>query len=378
MLYPDAWKGTIPDELKRVAGAGGTLQLSVGAFLSLEHLLHLAHSQWIAPAKLRVWDPACGTGESLALSAVRYPETQFAASEPEEDSLIQAKAYMTELGLSNVSFEPEDLFQLIRPTRPLNQLENVAGKLAEWAGMLAAPGVVAITAEARFDGARVEALQLAAECLRTPESSAEALDVAMKQVLGVLAEPGKADLWNVPDLSHLAKRSGLRIAAFLHPWNYTPLRFLSSEALVRIVEPLSLVEKAWLTEVILGQPTVHHLLLIPDGAETVRLSMEDAAAAGYLPRPSPYMKVESTSDGRFRFVMNKTHLLLHPALTLEEIEAPAQMLSILQAMDGAKNFEQLHRRFLPLTWDVFWYFMKLLAENDMIYLYREEKKHGTV
>ena len=104
----------------------------------------------------------------------------------------------------------------------------------------------------------------------------------------------------------------------------------------------------------------------------------DAEAAGYIPHPSPYAKVEPVDEGRYLFSLNRQQLLLHPGLVAEDIETPAEMVRVFQAINGMATFEQIYRRFLPLSWDVFWHFMNLLAENGLITLHREAKDHGAV
>ena len=380
MLYPDAWKGTIPPELKQVAESKGTLQLNVATDLSLEFLAHLVFPAWLHTPKMKVLDAACGTGEAVTLQAVRYPHTAITAMEEDAEALGSAKAYVTELGVTNVTFEPveEERYHVIESTRPLNQIGDPEAFLKKWGQKLAQPGLLTVAADAVFAGPRFDALQAAAVCLRTKDSAKEELQAAVTDILAVLDAPAEPGLWNIPDLAQLTAAAGLRIAALLHPYNYEPVRFIDSPAMREITANLSTVEKAWLTEVLLGQSTKHHLVLIPaETAENMPL-ITDEEASGYIPHPSPYVKIEQAGAGRYRFVLNRQHLLLHPALSVEDIEAPADMVRVFQGINGMATFEQLHRRFLPLPWDVFWHFMNLLAENGMITLHREAQDYGTV
>ena len=138
------------------------------------------------------------------------------------------------------------------------------------------------------------------------------------------------------------------------------------------------MEKAWLAEVLVGQPIRHHLVLIPAEVAEAMPKLTDKEAAGYIPHPSPYVKVDQAGEGRYLFRLDRQHLLLHPALSLEDIEAPTEMVRVFQGINGMVTFEQLHRKFLPLSWEVFWHFMNLLAENGLITLHREAKDHGAV
>ena len=380
MLYPDAWKGTLPPELKQVAESGGKLQLNVAADLSLEFLAHLVFPVWLHTPNMRLLDAACGTGETVVLQAVRYPHTAIAAQEDEAESLEMAKGYVAELGLNSVTFAPEEAatYHIIESSRPLNQLSDAKSFLQQLRCKLANPGVVSVSTEAVFGGPRFEALQSAAGRLRTAESGESELQNAITEILTVLDAPAEPGLWNIPDLAQLTAEAGFRIAALIHPDNYEPARFIESPALQELTSNLSVVEKAWLTEVMLGQSLRHRLVLVPAENDTVMPQMGDAEAARYIPHPSPYAKVEPAEGGRFQFSLNRQHLLLHPALASEAIEAPQEMVRIFQAINGMATFEQIYRRFMPMSWDVFWHFMNLLAENGLITLHREATGHGTV
>jgi hypothetical protein len=380
MLYPDAWKGTLPPELKQVAESGGRLQLNLAADLSLEFLAHLVFPVWLHTPNLRLLDAACGTGETVALQAVRYPHTAIAAQEDEQDALELAKNYITELGLNSVTFEPEQAatYHIVQASRPLNQLPDAKAFLQQLRSQLASPGVVSISADAVFGGPRFEALQVSAERLRMAESSEAELQTAIGEILAVLDAPAQPGLWNIPDLAQLTAEAGLRIAALIHPDNYQPVRFIESPALHKLTTGLPIVEQAWLTEVMLGQSLRHRLVLVPAEVDAVMPKMGDAEAAQYIPHPSPYAKVEQTEGGRYQFSLNRQHLLLHPAISTEAIEAPQEMVRVFQAVNGMATFEQIYRRFMPMSWDVFWHFMNLMAENGLITLHREATGHGIV
>ena len=380
MLYPDAWKGTLPPELKQVAEAGGKLQLNVATDLSLEFLAHLVFPVWLHTPKMKVLDAACGTGETVALQAVRYPHTAIVATDEDEESLAMAKNYIAELGLANVSYEPAaaEQYNVIECSRPLNQIENAAVFLTGLRQLLAHPGVVSVSAEAVFGGPRFEALQAAAVSLRTADVAEAELQQVLAEILAVLDAPAEPGLWNIPDLAQLTAEAGFRIAALIHPDNYEPARFIESPALQKLTSNLSVVEKAWLTEVMLGQSLRHRLVLVPAENDTVMPQMVDAEAARYIPHPSPYAKVEPAEGGRFQFSLNRQHLLLHPAISTEAIETPQEMVRVFQAVNGMATFEQIYRRFMPMSWDVFWHFMNLLAENRLITLHREATGHGIV
>ena len=380
MLYPDAWKGTLPPELKQVAEAGGKLQLNVATDLSLEFFFFFLFPVWLHTPKMKVLDAACGTGETIALQAVRYPHTAIVATDEDEESLAMAKNYIAELGLANVSYEPAaaEQYNVIECSRPLNQIENAAVFLTGLRQRLANPGVVSVYAEAVFGGPRFEALQAAAVSLRTADATEAELQNSITEILTVLDAPAEPGLWNIPDLAQLTAEAGFRIAALIHPDNYEPARFIESPALQKLTSNLSVVEKAWLTEVMLGQSLRHRLVLVPAENDTVMPQMVDAEAARYIPHPSPYAKVEPAEGGRYQFSLNRQHLLLHPALASEAIEAPQEMVRIFQAINGMATFEQIYRRFMPMSWDVFWHFMNLLAENGLITLHREATGHGTV
>ena len=124
----------------------------------------------------------------------------------------------------------------------------------------------------------------------------------------------------------------------------------------------SLVEQATLAEILAGGIRRHTLLCVPKEDTRRMPKIDDANLRSLIPFRSPYAELRRT-EGQIFFQVERWALPINDAVPMGEVCAPESMGAIYAAIDGKKTFEQLHRRFLPLPWDVFLHFMTLLAEN---------------
>lgn len=75
-------------------------------------LATLLHHDSLFPPGSHVLEAGCGVGAQTTLIAPANPECTFLSIDISEKSLAQAKTHATEQGLSNVTFEQADLFNL--------------------------------------------------------------------------------------------------------------------------------------------------------------------------------------------------------------------------------------------------------------------------
>ena len=78
-------------------------------------LATIAHFHGMSPAlpsEMRVLELGCGRGGNLIPMAAQYPQSRFLGIDLSGDSIRQANANATQLGLSNVAFRQEDILAL--------------------------------------------------------------------------------------------------------------------------------------------------------------------------------------------------------------------------------------------------------------------------
>jgi SAM-dependent methyltransferase len=370
MKYPDEWQGTVPESLQQVKAGRG--QVTVNSFHSLAWIEHFGFPVWKPFEKLQVRDVACGTGENALVSALVHSGAQYLLSEDDEESLAQARLYAEQLELGNVRFadsEATEAADILVCTRPLNQIEDLPRQLKTWATQIAAGGVIEL------------------QCDTDPvtngiKAARERINYRIETELQTLVEAAWAELqtakpageWTIPYLNDLITAAGLKIFTFLHPQMYDPQVYLpeGGELLQQKMLATSLLERAMLAEILAGGIRRHTFLCVPLADERLIPTIDDGELRSLIPFRSPYAEMRR-ENGQVFFQVERWALPINDAVPMGEVCAPESMAAIYSAIDGKKTFEQLHRRFLPLPWDVFLHFMKLLAENGLLHLHREEK-----
>ena len=372
MKYPDEWQGTIPESLVDVKAGRG--QVTVNSFHSLAWVEHFAFPTWKPFEKLQVRDVACGTGEGSLVSALVHTGAQYLLADEDEESLSQAQAYAEILELANVKFaaengetlEPADILLC---SRPLNQIADLPVKLQEWTMQLAPGGVLELQWDTEPDTNGIKAARLRINN-RIDTEGYTLVDSTWAELQSGLP----AGEWTIPYLNSLLEAAGLKVLTFLHPQMYEPLSYLpdAGEKLEKNLQKTSRLDKAFLAEILAGSIRRHTILCVPQSDRRRMPQMGDEDVRSMIPFRSPYAEVKRADDQAF-FQVERWALPINDAVTMGEICAPESMSAIYSAIDGKKTFEQLHRRFLPLPWDVFWHFMTLLAENGLLHLHKEGK-----
>lgn len=379
MKYPDEWQGTIPESLHQVKAGKG--QVTVNSFHSLAWVEHFGFPVWKPFEKLQVHDVACGTGESAIVSALVHTGAHYLLTDADAESLAQAKDYAERLALNNVKFAVDGengnaeaaaetkQADIILCSRPLNQIDDLGAQLQEWSSKLAPGGVI----ELQCDTDPVSnGIKAARERInhRIEIENQTLVDSAWVE----LQSSEKPSEWTIPFLTTLVESAGLKILAFLHPQMYDPRVYLpeAGELLQQRLQGSSLIEQATLAEILAGGIRRHTILCVPFDDKRRMPVLDDANLRSLIPFRSPYAELRRES-GQVFFQVERWALPINDAVPMGEVCAPESMAAIYSAIDGKKTFEQLHRRFLPLPWDVFLHFMKLLAENGLLHLHREEK-----
>lgn len=369
MKYPDEWQGAIPESLQQVKAGKG--QVTVNSFHSLAWLEHFGFPVWKPFEKLTIHDVACGTGESAIVSALVHTGAQYFLTDADAESLAQAKEYAEQLNLPNVQFTETDVMQadIIWCTRPLNQMADLVAQLKEWSNKLAPGGLIALHCDTDPVSNGIKAAR--ERINHRIETENQTLVDSVWLELQSAETPGE---WTIPYLQQLVSAAGLIIFAVLHPQMYDPQVYLpeAGELLQQKLAGASLLEQARVAEILAGGIRKHTVICVPSDDTRRMPAIDDANLRSLIPFRSPYAEIKR-ENGQVFFQVERWALPINDAVPMGEVCAPESMAAIYAAIDGKKTFEQLHRRFLPLSWDVFLHFMKLLAENGLLHLHREEK-----
>jgi ubiquinone/menaquinone biosynthesis C-methylase UbiE len=346
------------------------MQVTVNAFHSLAWIEHFGFPVWKPFEKLQVIDVACGTGESSIVSALVHTGTQYLLTDDDAESLIQAKEYAEALALTNVKFGVDgEKGDIVLCTRPLNQIGDLPAQLKIWMSQLASGGVIELQCDTEPASNGIK--EARERINHRIETERQALVDSVWIELQSTETPCE---WTVPYLTALVESAGLKILAFLHPQMYEPRVYLpeAGELWQQKLQGASLIEQATLAEILAGGIRRHTILCVPFDDKRRMLTPEDANVKSLIPFRSPYAELRR-ENGQVFFQVERWALPINDAVPMGEVCAPESMAAIYAAIDGKKTLEQLHRRFLPLSWDVFMHFMKLLAENGLLHLHREGK-----
>ena len=368
MKYPNEWQGSVPESLHQVRAGKG--QVTVNAYHSLAWIEHFGFPVWKPFEKLQVRDVACGTGENAIVSALVHKEAQYLLTDDDAESLIQAKEYAEALALDNVKFGVDgEKGDIVLCTRPLNQIGDLTAQLKQWASQLVPGGVIELQCDTDPDGNGIKAAR--ERINHRIETEKLPLVDSLWMELQSPAEPGE---WTIPYVNGLVEAAGLKVLTFLHPQMYDPRVYLpeAGEGLQQKLNGVSLIEQAMLAEILAGGIRRHTLLCVPFDDKRRMPTLDDSDVRSLVPFRSPYAELRR-ENGQVFFQVERWALPINDAVPMGEVCAPESMAAIYTAIDGKKTFEQLHRRFLPLSWDVFMHFMRLLAENGLLHLHREEK-----
>lgn len=372
MKYPDEWQGVIPQSLQDVKAGRG--QVTVNSYHSLAWIEHFGFPVWKPFEQLQVLDVACGTAEGSLVSALAHSGAKYTLADDDPESLAQAQVYATELGLAHLKFASDNgealsPADIVLCSRPLNQIDDVTAKLRQWAAHLAPGGVMELQCDSM---PATNGIKAARERInyRIENESQTLVDAAWQE----LHSKEAVGEWTIPFLNGLIEEAGLKVLTFLHPQMYDPRIYLpeADDGLETKLQEISRLDKAILAEILAGSIRRHTVLCTPQSDRRRMPQTSDENSRSLIPFRSPYAELRR-EGGQIFFQVERWALPINDAVPMGEVCAPESMGAIYAAIDGKKNFEQLHRRFLPMSWDVFWHFMTLLAENGLLHLHREAK-----
>lgn len=364
--YPGTWE-EMPEELKRVASGEAVIYLVISS--CLEYLEHLVYPVYKDLDGLKVLDPACGTGEALMTMAVKYKNTLFTAVERSTEALALAQQFANDLQLENINFlsclPEEGDFNFIMPTRPLQHIDDLAGFLAGLQERLAWDGLMVVHA---YTGSHPEEnlyLQEAVSELRRGDLNQQ----EGRDLIGdLIAQPLKEHIDGLRECNRMLENAGLKLLNGLHPRQYEPERYLQLSA-GDLFDGLNRVDRAYLAEQFSGQFLRHSLLYSKKDYTVAMPSADDVQASKYIPHLSPYVG-DGLADDRKIVGLKHEYLLLPEDMEYMDLNLPPDLFRVLQGIDGKKNCEQVHRRFLPLPWERFWALIQACCEEEIIYLHR--------
>lgn len=374
MKYPDEWQGTIPEILFQVKG--GQKIMTINAYHSLGWIQHFGMPVWKTFDALQVIDVACGSGEGTLASALVHHGAQYMLVEAEADSLVQAKEYAEKLVLPNVQFASlSDLTtrgfsgDIVLCSRPLNQIADLETQLLQWVTLLVDGGVLQL----QWDTDPVSNGVMAARRRINQRMDEDELTL----VDALLLELNTAPLLiseSIFGFEKILEAIGLKFFSFLHPSMYDPVSYFSEvdETTKQKLQSLSYMEKVKLAEIMAGKIRRHTVLCVPRNDSRRMPRLNDPDYRTLIPFRSPYAELRQEAD-QIVFHVERWSLPINEAVNFGEVCVPAAMGAIYSAIDGKKTLEQLHRRFLPLPWDVFMQFMRLLDENGLLHLHKEDK-----
>lgn len=377
-MYPNQWQGVLPEGYTGLASQN--VAVDVNIFYNIEYMKHRFCSQWTSTENIKILFHGCGTGEGLMVCALRYPYARFTACDPAPEALELARRYAGEIGLESIEFVDEkDLsgsYDFIWSARPLHHYDDVDAFFASVKACLAPDGLFAFMVDADienryyldFTGRLHEILNAAGDepaFLQAMESFkselAEFLEDAVWPSSGVL---------NVPGIFRLMDAQGLQILEFVNHYNYDPVRYMPvperQDALRCADERLGHA----LAELISGQMLRHYLILGFPGRQRQVPGPEDPDIKNLIAWRSPFIAMRNDGD-RVVLSLNHAHLNLDERIVLEDVSVPAKMLDIIRRMDSTSSLQVIHRRFLPMSWDVFSHLIQALWECELIYLHRK-------
>lgn len=362
--YPGSWNGIVPDSLKNVVQGSATITTSI--FSRLEMIQHLVFPVYIGLEQLRVLDAACGTGEWLVQMALLYPQTKMVGYDLYPEAREQARYYISELAIGNLEIIdelPTERFDIIIHSRPLQHTINKPNWIKELGERLTSSGAALFSAECT----RVEEIPEEIARARAGELDAAATEQVLHNIILTKGEVSGIDSWS--RLIQQLTAAELTPYMGVHPANYEPGRYFNEGTdLPDWVNALGLTERGKLVEG-LGSFERHYVLAGKEPDKKMPL-IDDPGFESLIPHLSPYARVYPTDDDRYQVGLAQRYFMFQPGVELEDISLPSELFPILQRIDGKLTLEQLHRNFLPMSWERFLSVIRAAIEVEVVYLHR--------
>ena len=366
ILYPGLWAGQVPDDFHSLAQGKSTIRLNQA--INIDYMQHLSFPRIFPEQELKILDPCCGTGEDIICMALKYPKAKFAINDPEPQALELTEQYRDLLGIKNMAPEDDaDKYHIIRFTRKLDQLDDIREALEKAEAKLAPGGALQIRGIIKLTPSE-EALRqawLGSELQLTAED-------LIDRLRDLPEDEGIDDMETWLGFFNFLAQVGLEPFRGLHPWNYQVKAFQELRRLQTDAEDWPWQEEARLVYILtntLTELSQRHYWLCCRLGETPQLpAMDDPLVKRVIPHQSPFMQAFE-DEGHVIIGQGREHLILDPRIEVEAVRTPPHIVKIYQTINGSLNFEQLHRRFLPMSWDSFWHFMNNLYDCELIHLH---------
>lgn len=377
-LYPNHWQGELPDGLQEVAASQGTVDIN--AFYNIEYLQHRHCPRWTSTEKLKVLFHGCGTGEYLVLTALRYPHASFTACDPMEEAASMAKEYVFRLGLENIEFKDDEelseSFSMIWSCRPLHHYDEPGLFFARIKELLDPDGLFCFNVDADIENRYYLDFGQRLHDILNDNGDLPGFNQAMQTFKSELANYLETSEWpasgamNVPGIYNFMDNQGLQILEFVNHHNYNIVNYLpDNERKVAAACEDTRLRHA-LAELASGRMLRHSMVLAFPHRQAIMPGPDDNDIKNLVPWRSPFIAMRNEGD-RVILSLNHAHLSLDERIILEDVSVPAKMLDIVKRFDTISSLQVVHRRFLPMSWDVFHHFITALWECELVYLHRK-------
>jgi len=390
-MYPDTWGGIIPQDIRAVR---------VEAFHNIDMAQHLAFPSFIEHASLEVLNAGCGTGESLILSALSFPQARFTAVDISENSLGRAKGYAEKLNIHNIEFVQADLmsldlgrqFDIIQSSGVIHHLANPKVGLEKLKQHLKPEGAMVIFVYAKYGRLEIELFRDAVAVLQNDgqlmigPSEAKRLfeslnknsrtkDLVLKEdikkgdqhIVDLLLNANEYR-YTIKEFNEVVEEAGLQIVNLLGQYTYDPLSYTDSGLVKSRLATLSLIDRAYLAELLSGKMTKHAAVITHRDNFPAMPHCSDGFPAGYFPHQSPYIIMEKR--GGLYYLMLDYKLLVETceSITATRTGLDKRSYEIFSLFDGTRSLGDIQEE-SGVNPQSYWELVNLLVDRKLIYLH---------
>ncbi|HPE68992.1 MAG TPA: class I SAM-dependent methyltransferase [Thermotogota bacterium] len=370
--YPNWWKGQVPEGYDLVVEGKGRLFPSL--FSCLDYFEHLCFRSWVPLPELRVLHLGCGTGEPLLEMAVHSPGATIFATDFFPESLEMAKDYARQIGVSNIHWlEPGDWgnlgeLDMVLSTRPLQHWGELLPQLHELRSILGERGIFQVFS---YTGSEPEKNLLFPDESESWKEGHLSLEEASVLVEKLLVSPVPAGIDTFRGVNQLFQEAGFSLLSGIHPKNYDPSSYLPDDKYDALLSGLSPLQRGFLSEQLHARFLRHAMVFSKQPLSLPKWELGSPECASWIPFQTPFAGAARKDD---RILLGLVHgrLALQEGVEFEDLSLPEKYFQVFQTIDGKKTLEQVHRRFLPMSWEDFRAFVQLLLESELIYLHEGE------
>jgi len=408
-MYPDDWRGTVPESILEIARGRGKnvkIVLEQGAFYNVDYIQHRAFPEWIPHNKLTVLNAGCGTGESLIMTAMKYPQVQFTGVDICMNSLTRAAQYIDELGVTNIELVHGNLmelqlgrqFDIIQSSGVIHHLESPLAGMVSLKKHLKPHGAIALFVYGDYGRFEIALFQEAVKLLQIdPRNFPEGIRI-VREVVDNLPENSRlremaykkdieqgdnhiVDLllnaneyrYTIKSLSQLVENAGLQISGFFAPKSHDPAYYIDSPYIAAKAKYLSLVERAYLTELLGGRMVKQKIFCSHPDNIAAMPHIDDKRAADYVPHLSPYFHAKMAENESYQLVAGYAFLFEDQRVIdkTKVITIDKAIYTVVEKIDGVKTCCEVHASLDHISWQDYWLFMRALVDNDLVYLHKK-------